>query len=111
MRNNKRIDTKLSSVMMALRELAPYALDGGATMDTSTPLFYYVLKEAEVMEQGLRLARGRANRGEVCIGLLREDPGSSLRAAPGWKPTLPASAAGDFRMSDLLRFAGVVAPL
>jgi hypothetical protein len=81
-------------------------------MDTSTPLFYYVLKEAEVMEGGRRLGPvGGDIVGEVFVGLLREDSGAYLRAQPGWRPTLPSGTPGDFRMTDLLKFAGVVPPL
>jgi len=95
-----------------LSELAPYALDPRTTMANSTPLFFYVLKEAEVMEHGLRLGPvGSRIVGEVFVGLLKEDPTSYLRAAPGWTPTLPARQAGHFRMTDLLQFAGVVPPL
>jgi hypothetical protein len=95
-----------------LTELAPYALDAQSTLASSTPLFFYILKEAEVMEHGLRLGPvGARIVGEVFVGLLREDPGSYLHTAPQWKPTLPARQAGDFRMADLLQFAGVVPPL
>jgi hypothetical protein len=95
-----------------LHELAPFALDSTTTMDTSTPLFYYVLKEAEVMEGGRRLGPvGGDIVGEVFVGLLREDSGAYLRAQPGWRPTLPSGTPGDFRMTDLLKFAGVVPPL
>jgi hypothetical protein len=95
-----------------LTELTPYALDPRTTMASSTPLFFYILKEAEVMEHGLRLGPvGSRIVGEVFVGLLREDPGAYPRAAPQWKPTLPTSHPGDFRMADLLQFAGVVAPL
>jgi hypothetical protein len=95
-----------------LQELAPYALDSRTTMDTSTPLFYYVLKEAEVMASGQRLGPVGGNIvGEVFVGLLREDSGAYLRVQPGWRPTLPTSTPGDFRMTDLLKFAGVVPPL
>jgi len=95
-----------------LSELAPYALDARYTLASSTPLFFYILKEAEVMEHGLRLGPvGARIVGEVFVGLLKEDPGSYLSAAPGWKPTLPSSQPGDFRMADLLQFAGVVKPL
>ena len=95
-----------------LSELAPYALDARTTMATSTPLFFYVLKEAEVMEHGLRLGPvGSRIVGEVFVGLLREDPTAYLSAAPGWTPTLPSRQAGNFRMADLLQFAGVVPPL
>ena len=95
-----------------LTELTPYALDPRTTMTSSTPLFFYILKEAEVMEHGLRLGPvGGRIVGEVFVGLLREDPGAYLRAAPNWRPTLPTSHPGDFRMADLLQFAGVVPPL
>jgi hypothetical protein len=95
-----------------LHELAPYALDSTTTMDTSTPLFYYVLKEAEIMEGGQHLGPvGGDIVGEVFVGLLREDHASYLRTQPGWRPTLPSSTPGDFRMTDLLKFAGVVPPL
>lgn len=95
-----------------LSELAPYALDARNTMANSTPLFFYVLKEAQVMEHGLRLGPvGSRIVGEVFVGLLKEDPTSYLRAAPQWKPTLPSRHPGDFRMADLLQFAGVVHPL
>jgi len=95
-----------------LSELTPYALDSRNTMATSTPLFFYILKEAQVMEQGLRLGPvGARIVGEVFVGLLREDSASYLRAAPNWRPTLPTSQPGNFRMRDLLQFAGVVPPL
>jgi hypothetical protein len=95
-----------------LSELAPYALDARTTMASSTPLFFYVLKEAEVMEHGLRLGPvGSRIVGEVFVGLLKEDSASYLHAAPNWKPTLPSREPGNFRMADLLQFAGVVPPL
>jgi hypothetical protein len=78
-----------------LHELAPYSLDSTTTMDTSTPLFYYVLKEAEVMEQGQRLGPvGSTIVGEVFVGLLLQDDGAYLSAQPGWKPTLPSATPG-----------------
>jgi hypothetical protein len=95
-----------------LSALAPYALDATNTLASSTPLFFYVLKEAEVMEHGLRLGPvGSRIVGEVFVGLLEEDPASYLSRAPEWRPTLPSRQPGNFRMTDLLRFAGVVPPL
>jgi Animal haem peroxidase len=95
-----------------LGELASFALDSKTTMDTSTPLFFYILKEAEAMEDGLRLGPvGALIVGEVFIGLLKDDHASYLNVMPGWKPTLPSTTPGDFRMVDLLKFAGVVPPL
>jgi hypothetical protein len=97
--------TPLSPAQLA--ELAPLNLAD------STPLWYYVLKEAEVIEGGTRLGPvGARIVGEVFVGLLKADRDSYLAGAPNWKPTLPASGGlGTFRMADLLRFAGVVPPL
>lgn len=90
-----------------LSELAPY------DMDENTPLWYYVLKEAEVMEDGLRLGPvGARIVGEVFIGLLLADRSSYLSAWPRWRPTLDsASGRGQYRIADILRTAGVVPPL
>jgi hypothetical protein len=80
-------------------------------LDASTPLWYYVLKEAEVMEGGLRLGPvGGRMVGEVIIGLLQLDRYSFLSVEPQWRPTLPTRSSevtGDFRMVDFLTFAGV----
>ena len=86
-----------------LQELAAL----GVGFERSTPLWYYVLKEAEVVADCLHLGpvRGRIVA-EVFIGLLRTDPGSYLATNPRWQPTLP-SRNGTFRMTDFLTFAGV----
>jgi hypothetical protein len=95
-----------------LSELAPYAPDSRHTLDTSTPLFFYILKEAEVMENGLRLGPvGSDIVGEVFIGLLKADETSYLSVMRDWKPTLPSASPEGFMMTDLLTFAGVVPPL
>ncbi|HWF59938.1 MAG TPA: hypothetical protein VN666_06480 [Nitrospira sp.] len=89
-----------------LTELAPFG------MDRSTPLWYYLLKEAAMIEKGLRLGPvGGHIVGEVFIGLLKADKDSYLVADKNWKPTLPSAKSGDFELTDLLRFAGVVHPL
>lgn len=95
-----------------LGELSSFAADSTHTLDTSTPLFFYILKEAEVAERGLRLGPvGSGIVGEVFVGLLKADSTSYLNVAPGWTPTLPSARAGQFTMTDLLTFAGVVPPL
>ena len=87
-------------------ELASYG------MDTSTPLWYYVLKEAEVMENGLHLGPvGGHIVGTVFADLLKADQSSYIASKPDWTPTLPSATPGDFRITDLLKFAGVVPPL
>ncbi|MEK6639776.1 MAG: peroxidase family protein, partial [Nitrospirota bacterium] len=99
---------------MGVRALTPAQLDElkPFDMDKSTPLWFYIMKEAEVMEKGLRLGPvGGRIVGEVFIGLLKADETSYLSAQPRWKPVLPAARRGDFRITDLLTFAGVVPPL
>jgi len=81
-------------------------------MEKSTPLWFYILKEAEVMENGLRLGPvGGRIVGEVFIGLLKADQTSYLAVQPNWTPVLPSATPGEFHMTDLLTFAGVVPPL
>jgi hypothetical protein len=76
----------------------------------STPLFYYILKEAELREDGLRLGPvGARIVAEVFIGLLQLDPDSYLSVQSNWVPTLPThdGTPQSFRMIDFLTFAGV----
>ena len=90
-----------------LSELRPL----GQRLDESTPLWYYALKEAQVMAGGLRLGPvGGRIVGEVIIGLLQLDQRSYLGANSRWRPTLPTRSGqvtGNFRMIDFLTFAGV----
>src|SRR6266568_3896276 len=76
-----------------------------------TPLFFYVLKEAEVLSKGQRLGPvGGRIVAEVLIGLLRGDPFSFLSMQPNWRPKpgeFGARKDGEFTVADLLRFAGV----
>ncbi len=81
-------------------------------MEKNTPLWLYILKEAEIMEDGLRLGPvGGRIVGEVFVGLLKADESSYVAAQPGWTPVLPSATPGDFRITDMLTFAGVVPPL
>jgi len=100
--------------MMGVRVLTPEQLSELApfSMEKSTPLWFYILKEAEVLEQGLRLGPvGSGIVGEVFIGLLKADEDSYLSANRNWKPTLPSAKSDEFTIADLLRLAGVVHPL
>jgi hypothetical protein len=68
------------------------------------PLWYYVLKEAEIQAAGEHLGQaGGRIVAEVFVGLLEKDPSSYLRNQPCWKPFLGKD--GDFTMSDLITFA------
>ena len=80
----------------------------GHGFEHSTPLWYYVLKEAELIEDGLHLGPvGGCIVAEVIAGLIQSDPESYLSYDPRWRPTLPGHTSGDFRMVDFLTFAGV----
>ena len=84
-----------------LKDLKPYGFD------KSTPLWYYVLREAELRADGLTLGKvGGRIVAEVLIGLIQSDPGSYLVQESSWTPTL-TSAGSSFRMTDFLTFAGV----
>lgn len=167
-KNNKRIDTKISSVMFnlpvpaiaphtqtaptslpqrnLLRQLTwglPSGQDVAKTMGVdpldpadlaaigdvfapfvrSTPLWYYMLAEAEVAAGGQTLGPvGGRIVAETLIGLLLGDPSSYLSAAPGFRPFLGADLAlgpvpdpnitGDrsYTHANFLYYAGVVAP-
>lgn len=68
-----------------------------------TPLWYYLLKEAEVREDGERLGPvGSLIIGEVLLGLVDGDPESFRSVDPGWRPNLPARSPGRFTIADLL---------
>ncbi|HEX8917837.1 MAG TPA: heme peroxidase family protein [Chloroflexota bacterium] len=72
-----------------------------------TPLWYYVLKEADVLERGERLGPvGGRIVAEVLLGLIDADPTSYRSSASEWTPELPGRVTGDFTFTDLLAFAG-----
>jgi hypothetical protein len=72
-----------------------------------TPLWFYILKEAEQRgNAGDRLGPvGGRIVAEVLIGLLRADPASYLSLEPDWEPTLPA-AGSSFALADLITLGG-----
>ncbi len=86
-----------------LSELKPY------NFDTSTPLWYYALKEAQLLASALHLGpvAGRIVA-EVLIGLIQSDPNSYVNVTPSWTPTASIKDASlGFRMTDFLTYAGV----
>lgn len=81
----------------------------GVGFETSSPPWYYILRESQLEKdnEGRHIGPvGARIVAEVFIGVLRGDRFSFLNANPNWKPEL-ANAQGQFRMADLLRFAGV----
>jgi hypothetical protein len=73
------------------------------------PLWFYILKEAELQQGGVRLAAvGGRIVAEVFLGLLKLDDNSYLSNDPSFRPAPPiAREDGQFLMGDLLQFAGV----
>ena len=71
-----------------------------------TPLWYYILKEAELRERGERLGPvGGTIVGEVIVSLFDRDPDSYRMLDPDWRPTLPAEQPGAFGLADALIFS------
>ena len=71
-----------------------------------TPLWYYILKEAEVCHHAEQLGQvGGRIVAEVLLGLIDADPTSYRNAETKWKPVLPSAQAEHFTIADLLHFA------
>ncbi|MGW0737008.1 peroxidase family protein [Streptomyces sp. NPDC002851] len=71
-------------------------------------LWYYVLKEAEVLGRGRHLGPvGTRIVAEVLTGLIDADPNSYRSVFPRWQPTL-GDRPDRFEIADLLHIAGVV---
>ncbi len=105
---------------MTLKPLSPAEIATGPDgkvakeqgFDQATPLWYYILKEAEVEGRGERLGQvGSRILAEVFVGLLEGDPESFLAQDRSWTPTLPSEFPGQFRMTDLLRFVDDLNPI
>jgi heme peroxidase len=68
-----------------------------------TPLWLYILKEADAVHDGDRLGPvGGRIVGEVLVGIIDADPDSFRSVDPDWTPTLPARRAGAFGLADIL---------
>lgn len=80
-------------------------------LGNQTPLWYYVLKEAQTQEGGERLgAVGSRILAEVFVGLI-ENSRISILDGSNWRPTLPSRRPDSFDMADLLLFIDDLNPL
>jgi hypothetical protein len=71
--------------------------------EQETPLWLYVLKEADALQDGNRLGPvGGRLVGEVLVGIIEADPESFRSVDRSWKPTLPSHEPGVFGLADLL---------
>jgi hypothetical protein len=68
-----------------------------------TPLWFYILKEADVLHDGDQLGPvGGRIVAEVLVGIIDADPESFRSVDPTWTPTLPSRRAGAFGLADIL---------
>ncbi len=93
-------------------ELKHYKLN----FENSTPLWYYILKEAEIQQMGVRLGEvGARLVSEVFVGLIEGDKSSFLSQNPFWKPCLPCWEPyrnnKHFTIADLVRVAEGTTPV
>ncbi|SEJ83390.1 Animal haem peroxidase [Sphingomonas sp. OV641] len=92
--------------------------DAGAALDAAgladaTPLWFYVLKEAEVRANGQHLGPlGSVLVAETLVGLVANDPTSFWRGGAGgsrWSPDAAGLAGGPIdSLEAMLRFAGML---
>lgn len=97
-------------------QIATAGADGAVAaahgFDKQTPLWYYILKEAEVHHKGLRLGPvGSRIVAEVFLGIVHGDSESFMWNVANWKPVLPSKVPGTFTMTDLLQFVGDIDPI
>ena len=68
-----------------------------------TPLWIYVLREADALHDGDRLGPvGGRIVGEVLVGIIDADPESFRSVDREWKPTLPSHDPDNFGIADIL---------
>ncbi len=80
--------------------------------DTNTPLWFYLLKEAEIGGGNHLGALGSRIVAETLIGLMVADPTSFLNQTPVWDPSQGPQPAGEVvnSISAMLRAGGLMGP-
>jgi hypothetical protein len=111
------IKLKLPSGQALAEKLGVHALDekhllldkvaepAREVLTRSTPLWYWILCEAEKAKGEHLGPLGRLIVGEVLTGLIETDPTSFVREEPGWEPGELGGTKGEFSMASLVRFA------
>ena len=88
------------------------ALQAGGFLD-ATPLWYYVLKEAEITEDGNRLGElGSRIVVETQLGIMHNDKASYLNVPGGWDPSQGVKLPGNKEIRtirDFFAFGGLAA--
>lgn len=95
---------------LAAEEAALLDSNGGQLLN-NTPLWYYVLREAAVLQSGNQLGPvGGRIVAETFVRMLKRDQDSFLNASTPFTPSLPSATPGDFTVADLLNVARVTVP-
>jgi hypothetical protein len=83
----------------------------GGILLKNTPLWYYCLREAAVVESGEQLGPvGGRIVAETFVRMLKRDATSFLNVSGGFVPQLSSKVPGDFTVADLVNFAEVTVP-
>jgi hypothetical protein len=81
-------------------------------LEHATPLWYYILKEAQLVHGGTRLGPvGATIIAECFLGFVHGDHGSYLWQRSNWRPDLAPSGPGDFSMADMLKVVNDANPV
>ncbi|MEM9291685.1 MAG: heme peroxidase family protein [Acidobacteriota bacterium] len=85
--------------------LTPVQLGTDVLGIEQTPLWFYLLKEAELLPEDRLGPVGGGIVAQTFLGLLKGDSRSYLRVAPGFTPLLPSKTPHDFTIADLITLA------
>jgi hypothetical protein len=109
--SGQQVARAMRAKVLSNAELDPNATLGlnGSGWGGEAPLWFYILKEAELLHNGEQLGPvGGRIMAETLVGLLQRDPNSYLYLDAAWKPAPPiasTSTPGQFTFADLLRYA------
>ncbi len=83
----------------------------GGILLSKTPLWYYCLREAAVVSGGNSLGPlGAKIVADTFVRILKRDADSFINKPGGFTPFLPSDAAGNFTVTDIIKFSGVHVP-
>ncbi|MDI9310185.1 MAG: heme peroxidase family protein [Limnohabitans sp.] len=91
-------------------EVALLNSNGGILLN-KTPLWYYILREASVLNNGNTLGPlGAKIVADTFIRILKRDSESYLNKLGGFTPFLPSDVLGDFTVTDIIKVSEVNIP-
>jgi hypothetical protein len=83
----------------------------GGILLNKTPLWYYILREASVLNSGNSLGPlGAKIVADTFIRILKRDSESYLNKIGGFTPFLPSDVLGEFTVTDIIKFSEVNIP-